>query len=203
MRACLAILFCIAFTGCAQTIESAKQAQSTARSCCTTIAQLPYEDLEPNNHQITFDITTNSPYFNFESGGSYFKAFSLKPSLKSNKKLSLKSYIQTLGFGRKNYFFQPALLLLDNNYQIIANSTSISELIRNDLFSSGDVVLNKSVDLPANVKYLIIYTTPQLMEAKTLYQFNQSTYASGVVLSNDGIADFPSGPVGKLSIKLQ
>ncbi len=203
MRFCFAILFCIAFTGCAPTIESAKRAQLSAVSCCSTFAQFPYEEFEPTDRQINFDINTNSPYFKFKSGGSYFKAFKIKPSLQNNKKLSLRSYIQTLGFGRKNYFFQPALLLLDKDYEVVADLTKVSELIRNDFFSSGDVVLNKSTDLSTKVQYLIIYTTPQLIESTTPYHFNQSTYVSGVVLSNDGVAEFPSGPTGKLSIKLQ
>lgn len=203
MRVCFVFLISLFLSACAPTIENAKQAQLSAKSCCKDFGKFPYENFTSNNQPLNFNINLASPYFSFDSGGSYFKAFQFEsPDLK-NKTLELKSYIQTLGFGRENYFFNPAVLLLDSNFKVINKSDNPAEMVRNDLFSAGDHVLYKSLSLTGDEKYLIIYTTPKLLEYQTPYESTQSTYAAGVVLTNDVKSYILNGPVGTLRIQLK
>ena len=195
----VAMLLC----GCSPTIESVKQVQISAKSCCNDFSQFSFENLASTSEYVYFDVNTESQYFDFQSGGSYFKAFKIQSTGLQKKSVILRSYIQTLGFGRENYFFQPAVLLLDGRFNLIKKFDTKSDLVRNDLFSSGDCVLEKSIELSGDEQYIVVYTTKELLDYKTPYEFNQETYAAGVVLSSSGTTFFPSGPVGKLRIQIK
>lgn len=169
-------------SSCAAMVTQRKAVDSLMDSipCCTSMAEFRYEPL-PSGEPVAFRLDQNSDSFVFPSGKSYFKAFNL-PEMKLPYPIQVKSFALGESINSAHVFY-PKILLLDDHFAVrkvnapVDFSLTKSGLKETSSVSWGLLRLKLEtsflVDIP-DAKYLVIYTTRELMESKTSeYMANQ------------------------------
>lgn len=98
-------------------------ALARAPACCTSLAQLPYQNLAREG-RVSLDIGVDAPAFTFDSGKSFFAAYRIT-DLPRPARLELTSY-RSAGPGSlahvfpdaQQLVFEPTVLVLDEHFQV-------------------------------------------------------------------------------------
>jgi maltose operon protein len=160
----------------------------SAPVCCRTFAQFPFEPLDlRKGGKVTFRIDHASPAFNFESGKSYFKAFSLPP-VKHHYEVTVQSYLPR---------FANAALTLDANFRIASTQSAPDRLMfRAEGYRFPLTYLDRGVLISPADRYLIILTTDELLRRATV---TRETLKLGLGESTSTYVNWHR-PTGELSI---
>jgi hypothetical protein len=140
--------------------------------CCTELSRIRFEPLPAGSSQ-TAQIGPQTPVFDFPTGRSRLLAWTL-PAGQGDYTLQVRSRVTPSampGVGRI-YVFSPALTLLDADFKVLATH-------ERGLFTATPVTLlppreaSLMAELPvagptATARYLVIHTTPYLLEHEWL-----------------------------------
>lgn len=173
--------------------------------CCKSMAEFEYEPLPPEG-TVTFKLDEKSESFVFPSGKSYFKAFQLP-----KKEIPYRVHVKSFALGEtieKAHIFYPQVALLDGGFTVsklsapedfvvkkagLKETASISwGLLRLKL--EGAIL----VDIPA--KYLVVYTTKELMGTRTSEHMSEQLQPIPVPISGGVLIG--AVPAGKLPVAI-
>ncbi|MFQ5598613.1 MAG: MalM family protein [Nitrospiria bacterium] len=187
--------------------------------CCTSMAEFRYEPL-PSEEPVTFRLDENSDSFVFQSGKSYFKAFQL-PEKEVPYHIQVKSFAlgETID---KAHIFYPQVALLDGGFTVLKQSAPEDFVVKKAglketaSISWGLLRLKLEgtifVDMP-NAKYLVVYTTKELMGTRTSEHMSKQIQPIPVPIPGGVLigavpagvlpVDIPHSPFGWLSITIE
>ena len=208
------ILFLMLFiASCAATHQQAVASLRDAKECCRFMAEFRYEPLLEGK-RADFQLDASSPAFRFESGKSFFKAFSLP-----KKKLPYYVRIRSFALGetiKTAHIFYSQLALLDEHYRVVAKNdpaavfvtkAGVTETASVSWTALGvkfeDVLL---VDHP-DARYVVIYTTDEMLKTVSPYSTVRITPiilpGMATALPTDReLVIIPHSPHGILSIEV-
>jgi maltose operon protein len=170
LGACLAV----AVSGCAVPYGRAISQYQEAAVCCGSMDEFAFEALEIGDSK-SFDLNGESPAYQFSTGKSYFKAFSL-PRAAHPYAVTVTSYM--LGDDVDSaYIFYPQVITLDEDYRPVRRSDPRGfKLERAGFFETlketGGLMYKLKQSIPfaednRAEKYLVVLTADELLKAQT------------------------------------
>jgi hypothetical protein len=205
----LETLLCI--QGCAKPYGTALRLYSEAPDCCASPAELPVELLRQGDKK-SFDLDAGSPAYRFNSGKSYFRAFSL-PQGPYPYRVTVRSYI--IGDNLKSaYIFYPQLITLDANRKLVRSTgPETFTLQRAGYFETAQETAGLQYKLEGGLnftdnsrdeRFLVVLTTDQLLKEKTSVSTTRDEPMLNfiTVTSEMGEAQVPHAPAGRVSISV-
>jgi maltose operon protein len=204
----VAVLLLIS-SSCATPLKDVITDYDKAKVCCSSLVQLPYE-VTQLGQQLSFKIDNVSPAYDFPEGKSFFKAYTL-PIVDSDYIIALYSYLNGVLSWSENdsHIFYPVLMFLDKDHKVLLKLSS--NLMRYEPPSWEEPSrLEGKLIVPASVgaRYLVIYTTKQLLEQRTTFSYPASTsvFMSGniavPVRESASSRRYPHSPIGNLKISI-
>ncbi len=198
---------------CAVTYQQAVDSLRDAKECCQSMAEFRYEPLFEGK-RVDFKLDASSHAFRFETGKSYFKAFSLP-----KKQLPYYIHIKSFALGetiKTAHLFYPQLALLDEHYTVVARNDPATVFV-----TKAGVTETASVSWTAlgikfedylrvnhpDARFVVIYTTDEMLKTVSPY----STVRFAPVILPGMVTALPTGkdrvliphsPYGILSIEV-
>jgi NAD(P)-binding Rossmann-like domain/Maltose operon periplasmic protein precursor (MalM) len=172
------------FASCAASHPQAMDSLREAQECCQSMAGFPYEPLLEGK-RVDFHLDASSPAFRFETGKSFFKAFSLP-----KKQVPYYVRIRSFALGetiRNAHIFYPQLVLLDEHYTVVARNEPAAVFVTKagpmETASVSWTALGIKFEdsLPVerpDARYVVIYTSDFIISALSF-----RTAPSGAVIS--------------------
>lgn len=213
-RAASLILMLLLTASCAAMVPRQKALESLAGSapCCDSLQELHYEQL-PFDETVTFALDERSPSYNFPSGKSYVKAFTLP-----DHDPPYAVHVESFALGEtvdKAHVFYPQLALLDASYSFVKMSDPGKfSLVKAGFFETASATWGLMVKMDGSMvvdkpeaRYLLVYTTDELLKAATPYRVWRTMPIIlpggivGVVPTNRETVEVPHSPFGRLTIE--
>lgn len=157
------------------TYETARESLQRAGVCCESMAQFRYQPLA-EGEGVRFNLDASSTAFLFDSGKSYFKAFRLP-----GKTLPYRIKVTSFALGEtidKAHIFNPQVALLDDRFATVGQSApgdfsfgkaGFTEAAEKTWGLGLKIEGSVLVDNP-RARYVVIFTTPQLMRGTIPYE---------------------------------
>jgi maltose operon protein len=210
---CLGLLSCSLLAACAMPLGTARERYEAAPvASYQSLADFPYEKLRLKDSK-AFRMDEHSPAFDFATGKSFFKAFSL-PLSPTPYTVTVRSYLvgQDIQTG---YIFAPRVIFL--NERFIATRTLEKgdfHYAQPGLFETWGwrAMLESSTRIDQSARderYLIILTTTEALQEKTTLQYPVIIPfiffgAVGAIATGETVdTPVPNSPVGNLRIMLE
>src|SRR3990172_9604712 len=204
------IVILVTASGCSGRYSKVMTHYKEARICCQSLRDIPYEDLNSGDSKI-LDLNEKSPAFQFDTGKSFFKAYSLPPYT-SPYMIRVQSYMYGDYFDFA-HIFVPRLIFLNEKYEIVrATDPWNFRLKKADHFETwglrykivGDIDVSEE---NRNEKFFIVITTEELLQGKTLVSALMTVPIplAGVMLPipvGEKEVLVPNSPVGRIKIAL-
>ena len=171
------------------------------KPCCTDPAQFRYQPL-PSSGSIDFDISKQSPAFEFQSGLSHFQAFAL-PALTKPYVIEIRSYISGGPDPLRARVLYPVAAVLTDDF-IVARAAGLEQL-------RPEIPIMEQATSPAyrlaipfepgtsRERYLVVFTPSHLLAEHALPPFNDPE--SVAVAARE--AFLGASPQGKLRITVR
>jgi maltose operon protein len=172
---CLILALVLFIASCAATHQQAMDSLRDATECCQSMADFRYEPL-PEGKRVDLQLNASSPAFRFESGKSFFKAFSLP-----EKRLPYYVRIKSFALGetiKTAHIFYPQAALLDEHYRMVAKNDPAAVFVTKagiaETASVSWTALGIKFEdaLPVNqpdARYVVIYTTDEMLKTVSPY----------------------------------
>lgn len=169
------LLLMLFIASCAATYQQAVDSLGYAKECCQSMAEFRYDPLLEGK-RVDFTLDASSPVFRFETGKSYFKAFSLP-----KKQFPYSVHIRSFALGetiKTAHIFYPQVALLDEHYRVVASNHPAAIFV-----TKAGTIETASVSWTAlgikfedsllvnhpEARYIVIYTTDEMMETVSPY----------------------------------
>jgi hypothetical protein len=207
----LVLLTSIFIQGCAKPYSTTLRFYKEAPICCTSLADLPVVPLRLGDNK-SFDLGTDSPAYQFDTGKSYFRAFAL-PQGPYPYKVTVRSFI--IGDNLKSaYIFYPKLITLDENRRIVRSTgpetftlqragyiETLQETAGFRRKLEGGLTIT---DTSRDERFLVVLTTADLLQGKTTASIvgDEPMLNTITVATNWNEAQVSNAPSGRLSISL-
>lgn len=143
------------------------EALDAAPPCCATLAELPYQPLAAQG-PFTLALTPQSPAFEFDSGKSFFAAYSLA-GLPVPFTLEIASLIPDADHPRgPQPLIAPSVLILDTGHRVIArlDSEAAQPICRPGDRSVAYSLRWRSDAAGREAAYLVVMTTEQMRRTR-------------------------------------
>lgn len=204
------LVFLILFSGCSGLYSNVMTRYKDAPICCQSPGYFSYEELKTGDSKI-IDLNENSPAFQFDTGKSYFKAYSLPPYA-GPYKVSVQSYMRGQ-YIETAYIFVPKLIFLNEKYEVVrATDPRDFRLERADFSETWGLRFKivGSIDVSQenmNEKFFIVMTTEELLQGKTSITVPRTIPIplAGSMLpipAGEKSVSVPNAPVGRIKIAL-
>ena len=160
-----------------QPIEQARNALAAAPLCCSGLDQLPYQPLEQGFAGDVL-IDTQAPAYRFETGKSFFRAFSLPAGGPS---FEIRLYSQA-----GSSVLAPNAMLLDSRMRPtrLLDADDFSYVpptgLKGDSLDARLRIDRSQPEHPGNERYLILYTSDAQMAGQTVLQHPAKAYAKAL-----------------------
>lgn len=205
------LLATITASGCSPGYKAVLTRYKEAPICCKSLKDVAYEGINVGDSKI-FDISGNSPAFQFDTGKSFFKAFTL-PTYTKPYKIHIQSYMGGDNINEA-HIFVPKLIFLNEKYDIVrASDPLIFHLEKTALSETWGLrfKLEGYVDVSEanrNEKYFIVMTTDELLLGKVSISASRTVpiILSGVFLPipiGEREILVPNSPSGKVRVALE
>lgn len=170
------LVLCAVFLlqGCATRYGSVVRHFREAPECCGSLSGLPVEPLQAGDRK-GFSLGAGSPAFRFDSGKSYFRAFSL-PQGPYPYTITLSSYLVG-DFMKTAYLFYPRIITLDEYHRVVRSTgPDAFRVVPAGFFedAQGGAGFRYKIEggmsfteRDRNERYAIILTDTGLLEGKT------------------------------------
>lgn len=162
--ASLAVIAALALVSCSASRMVRDEMYSplnAAQACCQSPREFKYSPLPMGTS--TIEILTSDPVFVFETGRSFFKAFSL-PTRDRALNIRITSFNNPTVGG----FFQPDILLLDRTMNVAARIAAPLAQERPQRVGFFEVTISNVITVPADndqFMYMVIRTTDDLLKS--------------------------------------
>lgn len=151
-------------------VQVYQEALAAMPVCCNDLAAIPYKPLVLGT-SVSEKLDRASPVFDFAEGRSRFLAWQLPPLDKSFT-LNMRSVVTPSGLPVTGgfYIFSPVAMLLDADFKIIGQQDrGLFFPVPASAFPLRSASLMARIDssqLPAHAKYLLVYTTPSIIDGR-------------------------------------
>ncbi len=180
-------------------IEQARSALAATPTCCSGIDQMPFEPLEPSFAGDVL-IDTQAPAYSFETGKSFFRAFSLPAGGPS---FEIRLYSQA-----GSSVLAPNAMLLDSRMRPtrVLDGDDFTYVpptgLKGDSLDARIRIDRSQPEHPGNERYLILYTSDAQMAGQTVLQHPAKAYAKAAGNEPPSIPDpvAPHSPVGVIRL---
>ena len=186
-------------------------AYENAVICCQSVSQLPFQ-AAAIGQSFHVKIDEESAAFDFPEGKSFFRAYAL-PKSERDYVIAVYSYLDGVFSGSENdsHIFYPVLMFLDENFKALRVIASDLMRYRPPGWWNKPARLEGRLIIPSavGVRYLVIYTTPQLLGQRTTFSYGASTgsFISGniaVPIREPASARrYPHSPFGDLEVEFR
>lgn len=202
------LTFFILFSGCSGQHSNVMTRYKEAPICCQSPKYFSYEELKPGDSKI-LDLDENSPAFQFDTGKSYFKAYSLPPYA-GPYMISVQSYMHGQ-YIETAHIFVPRLIFLNEKYEVVrATDSRDFRLDRADLSETWGLRFKivGSINISEenrNDKFFIVMTTEEHLQGKTSITIPRTVPIplAGSMLpipAEEKAVSVPNSPVGRIKI---
>lgn len=174
------------YTGVAPSASGSMQELRSARTCCSSLDQIPFRPLETKKTEY-FKINASSPAYGFATGKSFFKALELPNNL-DRATITIEAVAGAT-------VFVPTVLILDQNFAISRAIESGQLEYTPAGFMEPQRLKGKfSIDRRygsnlAREKYLLVFTTSQDLRGSTQMISEARLYARSRGLADPGLPD--------------
>ena len=142
-----------------------RQILNDSPSCCDTMAAFKFIKLGYNDPE-TYGITSNRGSYDFPTGKSYFRAFAL-PEYSAPYSIHLRSLTMVGSIPGRFRIFAPGAMLLDSQFNVLQTmEPNFMHATRASIMPPRTASLEGNISISGNnakAKYLVIYTTDQLL----------------------------------------
>ena len=181
-------------------LEKDRQELAAAQTCCESYAQFHFKPLDFRETERII-INRESPVFQFDTGKSYFQAFSLPMPGKSYSIIVSSYLVEQKTRSGTSYVFSPVVMFLDADYRVTRKVDKGFAAVVNAGNSINDAKLEVSITInprAANERFMVIYTTMALLNQVTsLKVYKYAKY--GTIEDSYPV---PNSPIGELQISL-
>ncbi len=166
--------------GYLKTLKSQHLKLDASERCCNSFKEIEYKKLNSTNDKINLTFSSSSDVFDFSTGKSYVHGIELPVSQTPYKLKFISPHVTTNMFVTSGGFFYPVIILLDKDFEVLEQfSPNIFSFYADDSFGfQTDSGLNAYIDINESLikraKYLVVYTTDELMKKNTHYLFSGS-----------------------------
>jgi hypothetical protein len=210
---CLGLLSCFLLASCAMSLGTARERYEAAPvASFQSFADFPYEKLSLKDSK-AFRMDEHFPAFDFATGKSFFKAFSL-PQSPTPFTVTVRSYLvgQDIQTG---YIFAPRVIFLDERFTVTRTlGKGDFHYAKPGLFETWDwrAMLESSTRIDQSALdecYLIILTTKEALQKKTTLEYPViipfiMPGVMGAIPTGETVdTPVPNSPVGNLRIILE
>ncbi|BCG12697.1 MULTISPECIES: MalM family protein [Vibrio] len=155
--------------GCASTSPEAYLAERqvlinkvmSSKACCTSISELEYTLIESGPSAEIYHINLNSQVFNINGDNSLVLALELPDDA---SRIEFRS-MQTTSWDTTGGHFAPVVLQLDSDFNQISKDI-YTDFSTNNAMSQWSGI-NGDLKLKSETKYLVFYTTQELLTQRT------------------------------------
>jgi len=209
----LYIFLCAALfvQACAKPYSGVVRQYREAPPCCASLAELPVEPLQLSDKN-SFDLADNSPAFRFETGKSYFRAFTL-PQGPYPYRVTVRSFLVG-SYLKSAYIFYPQLLTLDANRKVVrATGPGTFNIEHGGLLEAMQEAEGLRYLLEGGLtftegsrdeRYLVVLTTDELLQGRTSVPTGGEMFLPGYggqVLAKGEVL-VPHAPAGRVTVSL-
>jgi len=181
-------------------VDPVKSELESAAVCCEKYEGFYFQPLKLRATE-NFIIDRSSQAFLFDGGKSYFKAFSLPVAANPYLVIVSSYFVDKDKRSGEPYIFSPVVMFLDADYRV---TRKIDEGVVPPV-DAGNSMNRASLEMEiamnpraANERFMVIYTTPALLNQATILKVKNITIIGPVIV------DYPvhNAPIGKLQVNL-
>ncbi|MEK9940227.1 MAG: hypothetical protein VW548_04600 [Methylotenera sp.] len=146
--------------GCA-TVANTSAVLSTTPSCCKSLADFKYEQLALDK-AVQLTLSDKSPAYEFPSGKSYFKAYSL-PVEKKQTTLRVRSWATgSVAFETEklSQLYCPEVTFLDKHYKAVFSNDLIPSPAQGALATGWRPSFIAEFEVPPEATYVLLHSKP-------------------------------------------
>lgn len=207
MRTLAIAAIALSLAACGAVPEAPTKEQEVALNakqlCCEDFKVIKYEALALKAPKSAI-LDSNADARQFAQGRSYFKAFEIPAGPAQG--LWIKSYFNGLLIKQ---FLQPLTLFLDSDYKPLGTAAPRLQFREGNLFGDGNARMEGGVRVPANARYLLVFTTSSFPGGPDSVRTAPSTGAfligsTPVITTNPGkTIELERSVTGELSLELE
>lgn len=205
------LLATIVVSGCSPRYSTIISRYEQASVCCQSIKDFRFESIQ-HGDSIEFKLDEESPAFVFNTGKSFFKAFTM-PAYNYPYRINIHSYIQGQ-YIELAHIFIPQIIFLNDRHEItrVVNA-SIFSAKKNPISETSGLrfKVEGHIDISHDNKderYFIVMTSQEHLKGKTQFSMMQSIplmIVPGSIIplpTGEKAVLIPNSPFGKLKIDL-
>lgn len=184
-------------------IKEQEVALNAKQLCCEDLKDIKYEALALKT-PVKAILDSNADVRQFPQGRSYFKAFKIPAGPEQG--LRVTSYFNGLLIKQ---FLQPVALFLDSDHKLLGTAAPRLQFRESSLFGDRKARMAGGVRVPANARYLLVFTTASFSGAAESVRTAPSTGAflvgsTPVITTNPGkTIELERAVTGELTLELE
>ena len=181
-------------------VDPVKSELESAAVCCERYEQFYFQPLKLLATE-SFTIDHGSHAFLFESGKSYFKAFSLPVAAHPYSVIVSSYFVDKEKRSGEPYIFSPVVMFLDADYRVTRKVDNGIVIPINSGRSMNHATLEIEIAMnprAANERFMVIYTTPALLNEMTILKVLKTS----IIGVFEDYYPVHNAPIGKLQVNL-
>lgn len=186
------LFFVLGVTSCQSTPTNIENGSETKvkTNCCDTFSQINYVELQ-ENRKIEAQIDDESQSLNIDGFRSFILGLKIPEKL-GTKELNIYS-IRSGGIKvNSGGYFNPTLKFLDSSFREIKTQNNFQFGMYRWGFATGGPAIYSKVNIPDTAKYVVIYTTKQLLDGLVSHGWDGNNYYDvNSVRTNTKLVSFP------------
>jgi hypothetical protein len=194
-------LLALGLVACANVAELREKVEARG-SCCASMSEFKYEALDVGR-PISFVLDEQAPVFSFDTGKSYFKAFSLAPNAERRTLRISSRPTGSIGFETRKFSqsFCARAVFLDEAFKQLSALDTIPNYAQG-FWSSAFVSL---FEIPVGARYVVLLTNPRTFAYTAVRYTSGGGYMVGnaFVFERGGEAiHHPCGPIADAAAEI-
>lgn len=183
-----------------------RDALDAAPACCTSLREAKFDKIEPGASR-DVQVSPERGSHGFDEGRSLFAGIEL-PQSREPYTIHLRSQVAPSGIPRRFRVFVPAVLLLDEQFQVVeARREPWMKATPASLLPPRAAALEGSIAIDPNrsrARYLVLYTNDRLMGGSVRTTVpNAIPIAGGVLPAGSALATIDPWTAGRVTVSLE
>jgi hypothetical protein len=191
------------FLASCATLPEIAQKLDAKTPCCNSVSEFNYEQLITGSPTALL-LGEESPVFTFNTGKSYFKAFSI-PTQAQGRKLHVRSKPTgsvALETEKWSQVYCPQVTFLDQSFTAVSSSHRVPRYVRG-MWSAGFM---SDFDIPVSAHYVVFHTNRETDGLFVTRYTSGGAYMVGAAIVADRGGEpieHPCGPVADAEVEIQ
>jgi hypothetical protein len=208
MRIYKAFVICLGIlvSGCAS-LEDFAAEQEAKPACCDSFAGFKYEPLVQDT-PAKMTLGKDSPTFNFSTGKSYYKAYTLPQKLRDGV-LRVRSYTTgaaSIDSKKLSQVYCSQVTFVDANYSMVSTDRILPSKATGYLASGFGLSFVSEYVIPPSASYVVLHSHPAGYGRYVHWYTSGGVFVVGKTLVMDpggGLVEHPCGPIADAEVSVQ